>query len=128
MAIDKRHKNTILSFVIIGLLSGLVHLILKTADDFAAGIIYFTTLAIGLVLGIILLILRLFKVIKNRSNFLYNYIGTLNVCLGVLLLIATILNDDKQDEPIKLFIIMALNFIIGFSILVDIYLKNRQVA
>lgn len=119
MILDNRHKNTICSIFIIALLTGIAHLIVLEADDFAAVTICFGTFAFALLAAVIFLILRLLKFIKETTNFFYNYIGTLNTCLSFLLLIGSLIDAGIFTTPV--IIVMLINFILGFSILIDIY-------
>ena len=84
------------------------------------------TLVFALLSGAICLLLRVLRVIRDNTNFLYNYIGTLNICLGLFLLIVSLI--DTHSVTRQTIIIMLTNLVIGFFILIDIYLKRQQVV
>ena len=79
----------------------------------------------GLVAGIISIMLSLFaRSLNFKSKFIYNFIGILNICLGILGIVLALLN---VLDPINV-IFVAASFIIGFFIMRDIYINNARVA
>ena len=127
MKLDKRHTNTLWSLLIITGWTGLVFLFAYPShnaptDDFGVIIYCILTLFFGLLTSAIVLFIRFLKPIKDKSNFSYNFAGTLNTCLGILGLTLALLNE--MDRPwIVLFVI---SFIIGIFILLDIYIKRSR--
>jgi len=127
MTLDKRHSNTLLSLVILIIWTGLVFLIAYPSrnaptNDFGVIIYCILTLFVGLATGIVALIFRFLKSIKDKSNFFYNFIGTLNICLGIVGLALAALN--QLDKPWV--ILFAFSLFIGIFIMSDIYIKPHQ--
>ena len=129
MTLTKKQTGTLLSLFIIAVWTGLVFLLgypshNAPTDDFGVVIFCIITLFFGLAIGVIALAVRLFKLIKDKSNFYYIFVGTLDVCLGILGLTLAVLN--RLDRPwIYLF---AISFIIGLFITIDVYIGKRQVS
>jgi hypothetical protein len=126
MTLDKRYTSTLWSLLVIAIWTGFVFLIAYPSqnapiDDFGVVIYCILTLFFGLATGAFVLIIRFLKFRKGISNFYYNFVGTLNVCLGILCLTLASLNE--MDRPWV--ILFAISFIIGLFILIDIYAKKR---
>ena len=117
MTFDKRHKNTLLSIFIFLALCTVLYLIAWDSDFVAVGIFYITEIIIILA-GVISIALYLLKVKIDKSNFLYNYIGTVNIIIGLFILIKASIKETNIN------ILMTLNFIIGLFILIDIFRKT----
>jgi uncharacterized membrane protein HdeD (DUF308 family) len=83
VTIDQRHKNSIYSIILFVVLCLIVLAINWDTDFAAAGIIFITT-GVGIAVGLIFIILKLFKVTVSKTNFIYNYFGILNLILGLL--------------------------------------------
>ena len=127
MTLDKRKINTLWSLLIILVWTGLIFLIAYPSqnaptNDFGVIIYCIITLFFGLATGTLVLILRLIKLIDSESNFYYNFVGTLNICLGTLGLTLALLN--QIDKPWVIF--FAISFIIGLYIFITIYNKRIQ--
>lgn len=125
MVLDRRHTNALLSILLIALWTVIVLLIAYPShnaptDTFGLVIYCIITLFFGLGAGVAVLLARLLKLMKNPDSFFYNFVGTLNVCLGVLGLVLTI-QGDLDTNWIYLF---AISFLIGLGISADIYLSK----
>jgi len=124
ITIDIRYKNTIYSLIVIAFLSFMTYAINKRGDDFNANIIILLTEIVGLTMTGLLVILRLFKYIRHKTNFLYNYFGTLNIWIAIFFLISGIVDTRFT---LKSVIMLLIHCILGTIIMFDIY-KGRKIA
>ena len=120
MAFDKKYTNTLLSLFIISIWVGIIFLVAYPSrnaptENFGVIMYFIFTLFLGLGIGIIALIIRLIKLIKLKTNFLYNLIGILNFCLGVY---GSVISAQIETQWIILF---GISFIIGLIIIIDIF-------
>lgn len=92
-------------------------------DTFGLIIMCILTLFFALITGTIAIILRPVKNKKPSSNFIYNFIGTLNIIWGVLGISLAIF-DTMKVQWILLFV---LSLIIGVFIISDIYSKKNRI-
>ena len=115
MTLDKRIRNTIYSVLIFASLSGLVFIIPWDSDFAGLGIFLITEL-VGLFMAGLLILLRVMNAGVKKTGLLYNYFGTLNLLLGLILLISS-LKTAGWGRPV----LTSLNLIVGIGIIVDIY-------
>lgn len=120
MKYDKRHRNTLISILIFISLCGLTFMI-PWNSMFAGGGILIATIIVGLIAGGFLILMRLFGIKIAKTNLLYNYLGTLNLLLGLFLLIVGILNR-RFVFPL----LMILNVFIGGMIFFDIFRSQKD--
>jgi hypothetical protein len=119
----KKHINTILSFIIIGCWTAIMFLMSypghgHLTNMFGVLVYCILTLFVGVLIGIIALLIRLFTSFNLQGNFLYDFCGSLNFCLGMLGVFLLI----SGNPPDLLFILLfALSLILGVFILSDIY-------
>ena len=83
MKLDQRHRNSIYSIILFVVLC-LIVLAINWDSDFAGAGLFFITDIVGIAVGLIFIILKLFKVTVSKTNFIYNYFGVLNLILGLL--------------------------------------------
>lgn len=67
--------------------------------------------------GIVVLLLRLIRIIKNKCSFIYIFIGLLNVSLGVL----GVYFSGIKSTNIELLCMFSVNLSIGLIIYIDIF-------
>lgn len=122
-----KYKHALYSFLLIIALATFIFLISYPdtqglGDFFGAMIYYILMLFAGLALGIIALLLRLFRIYKTISNFFYTFTGMLNLSIGILAL-ALIFSGIITEVPfIRLFY---LSLCIGLIIGVDLLLHKK---
>lgn len=83
-------------------------------------VMFLLTRYVGLWSGIIVLLLRLLRVIKDKHSFIYVFIGLLNIGLGILSIVLFAIN--KMNIP--LFHMFILNLSIGVIIYIDIFFSE----
>ena len=110
MTFDQRHRNTIYSIILFVVLC-LIVLAINWDSDFAGAGLAFMTCGVGIGVGLIFMILKLFKVTISKTNFIYNYFGVLNSILGLLTFFFTLLGLAQ--------------LFIGLFILYDIFKRER---
>ena len=95
----------------------------EVRDELALALLIYSTLFFGLSTGLIASTIRIIGFIKDRTNFLYNFIAVLNTCLGLFGIILVGLN--QLDEPWVLLFMFSLA--IGATMMVDIFMKKNVV-
>lgn len=109
MVLNKRHKNSMYSLILLCVLGLIVYVLIKDSVKLEVAFV-FAIQFIALGFGSLYVILRLLRFTIRQTNFFYNYFGMLNIVM-----------------PIPLFLIgfanwmMLLHLIIGVIILFDIY-------
>lgn len=122
MTFDKKHKNVILSILLFVFLSLFVTNIQWNSDFVGAGLSILTeTIAIGI--GLLFIVLRIFKVIIRKTNFLYSYFGVLNLLLG-LTTFGIIIYHKKF--AIGFLTLLLIQLLIALFILLDIFKKENS--
>ena len=76
---------------------------------------------IALIAGGISITLRLFKVKISRTSLVFNYIGILNLILGLTFLIIGLKNNKLLDSDV----IFVFNMLIGIYIITDIFKSQK---
>lgn len=121
MTFDRRHRNTLFSILIFLFFCGIL-LSINWDTDFASAGLLFITDFVGLLVGLFFVIIKLSKVSIRKTNFIYNYAGTLNVILGctnLIFLISTGLS--------KLILFWTLTHLLcGVFIFYDIFKKDNS--
>jgi len=122
-----KNKNILYSFFIVITLAAFIFLISYPdkqglGNFFSATIYYVLTLFVGLGLGIIALLLRLFRIQVNKSNFFYTFAGVLNLSIGILALTLIFFGTITEAYFIKLFL---LSLGVGLGIILDLFSNNK---
>ena len=120
MTFDKRHQNSLISLLIFTCLSGLMSMIKWDTNLAGFGILILTEF-IALIAGGISITLRLFKVKISRTSLVFNYIGILNLILGLTFLIIGLKNNKLLDSDV----IFVFNMLIGIYIITDIFKSQK---
>jgi len=118
MALDKRYRNSILSILLFGVLFVIADFIF--VDDFAGIGLMFLTELVALFVGALYIVFGRVKFIDTKTDFIYNYLGTLNLILGGLSLVFALINGGSS-----LLLVIALNLFIGIFIYWEIYKSNN---
>src|ERR1035438_4693842 len=111
---EQLYKNIFISFIVMLFITGIVFLIYYPGHNefgnfFGVTIIWMLIEFAGLILGSITLLLRIIKVLKIKQSFFYVFVGTLNLCIGLLCLVMFMLH-----QVISLWLLRCLvNFAIG---------------
>jgi hypothetical protein len=88
-------------------------------------IILFVVVEIFVVLTTwLLILLRLFRVFKNRGSWIYYLTGTIQIFLAMTDAALLVLNKDMTR--MSLFIFLGLNALLGICIFIDIYGKPES--
>jgi len=116
-----------LIFIIIG--TGAIYLSASSMqndlfEDFNVMIIGAGALLLGITAGVIALILRSVKLLKNKSRFSYVFIGILNICLSFWGLILNLKDQMNLFSRVLFF----LSFLIGILICCDVFLNKRSIS
>ena len=120
MTFDKRHQNSLISLLIFTCLSGLMSMIKWDTNLAGFGILILTEF-IALIAGGTSITLRLFKVKISRTSLVFNYIGILNLILGLTFLIIGLKNNKLLDSDV----IFVFNMLIGIYIITDIFKSQK---
>ena len=89
-------------------------------STFSVSVIYVFTAYGSLTVGVILLILRIIKVWKNRSALLYVLIGVINIAIGLIavsMYFSHMANREWLNKSL-------LNLLLGVLIISDVYLAD----
>ena len=120
MTFNKRHQNSLISLLIFTCLIGLMSMIKWDTNLAGFGILILTEF-IALIAGGISITLRLFKVKISRTSLVFNYIGILNLILGLTFLIIGLKNNKLLDSDV----IFVFNMLIGIYIITDIFKSQK---
>ena len=121
-ALSRKSMNILISLFIICVWT-FVMLIMSQApeeevrDELALALLIYSTLFFGLSTGLIASMIRIVGFIKDPSNFLYNFIGVLNTCLGLFGIFLVLTN--QLDEPWVLLFMFSL--IMGIIMMIDVF-------
>lgn len=129
MTLTKNYKQTLISTLIIALLTSFGFMAAKPygapIENWWLVLCYVSTLLIAIVAGIILIILRLTKVLKQTTRFFYNFIGILNLYLGFTSLAYIVATQPNTFDNIWIGVFTT-SFLIGLYIIIDVYKKVRK--
>ena len=121
MTFDRIHRNTLFS-ILLFLFFCAILLSINWDTDFAGAGLLFITDFVALLIGLFFVVIKLFKVSIRKTNFIYNYAGTLNIILGCINLIFLI-----SIGLSKLVLFWTLTHLIcGIFILHDIFKKDSS--
>ena len=123
MKLDKRHRNVLNSIFLFLGLSG-VTFIIPWDSDFAGAGILFATQIVAIFTAGIFVVMRLSKASISKTNFLYNYVGVLNLILSGLFCIGMIVGKTQISAVLFLFVHLSL----GAFIVIDIFKKANAAA
>ncbi len=123
--VDKLYKNVFISLGVIALWTLFVFVIFYKDNTglgkmFGVSIMFLITRNFALGLGLLMLVLRIFGVIKSNSNLLYIFSVTLNLSIAILavgLFLFGVINMPLLHEYL-------LNLIVGFLLLATILLRS----
>jgi len=122
MTFDKRHKNIILSLLLFTVLCLLVFNI-QWDTDFAGAGLTFATDIVAIGIGLLFILLKIFRVTISKTNFIYTYFGVLNLILGLLTFGIIIFYKSFTIGIISLPLIQLL---IALFILTDIFKRKKR--
>ena len=117
---------TIISLLIISLLIYLVWQSDKNYEYSNLGMSIHIIIAflIAIIAGIIVLVKLPFRNRTNPSIYFYNFIGTFNICIG--LAGGMFIYSDSGNQVTMQLLIFLFPFLIGISILKNIYFRNQK--
>lgn len=114
-------QKLLLAFIMLALWASIILFIFYLSESelgntFGVVVIFLLTRYFGLLSGIVVLLLRMLRIIKNKYSFIYIFVGLLNVGLGILSLVLFACKQmDSGFLPMFMF-----NLSIGLTIFVDI--------
>ena len=111
------------SIVLMGLLTLLVFLSSRPSNAtidpaFGYGLINWIVIC---VVSPIILTLRLFRVIRSPSSFIYILTGTASIAIGILGLCFIVPGDDFKNKT-SIVLILSLNVLIGLFVCIDAFI------
>ncbi len=121
MGFDKRHKNIIFSILLFTIFC-LILFIVDWDTDFGAAGLTFATEIIAIGVGLFFILLKIFKVVVSKTNFIYSYFGVLNLILGLLAFSIMVFNKSFAIGPIFLPVV---ELLLGIFILTDIFRRDK---
>lgn len=118
-------QNLLLAFIMLALWAGIILFVFlpsnsELGDGFTIFVWVLLTRYFGLWSGLVVLLLRMLRIIKNKYSFIYIFVGLLNVGLGILSLV---LFAFKQMDRSSLHMFI-FNLSIGLIIFTDILFLN----
>ena len=95
----------------------------EAPEELGLVLLIYYTLFFGLSIGFLVSTIRIIGFIKDPTNFLYNFTGVLNLCLGLLGIYLVVSN--QLGEPWVLLFMFSLG--IGVIIMFDVFLKRTVI-
>ena len=95
----------------------------EVVEDLALALLIYYTLFFGLSIGLVTSTVRIIGFIKDPENFIYNFTGVLNSCLGLLGIFLVMTN--QLGEPWVLLFMFSLA--IGVIIMFDVFMKRAAI-
>jgi hypothetical protein len=128
--LSRKSYNILLSLSIITIWTCIILIMSQPAEDKAVEelglvLLIYYTLFFALSIGFIASAIRIIGFIKDSTNFLYNFTGVLNLCLGLLGIYLVVSN--QLGEPWVL--LFMFSFVIGVIIMFDVFMNrivNRE--
>jgi len=116
--------NLLWSIVLLGLLSLIIAYLSSRSSDTIVGPAFGYALIVWIVVCIIspiILILRLLRIIRSSSSFIYILTGTASIAIGIFGLYFLAPGDYFKNKPVIL-VILSLNVLIGLFVYVDAFI------
>jgi hypothetical protein len=122
-----KFKRLAISIFVMALIVGLIFLFFypsrsELGDYIGVDIIYMNANYIAYWSGLLLLLARVLRIIKEKTNLLYIFIGTFTCILGILNLLLFLFGKIDRTW----FHECSLVLLLGFLIIVDIYILNPE--
>jgi hypothetical protein len=126
MAVKKEYMNLLFAVVTTATYTFLISFFFNEENtvigkSFFGGVLYIITRNVSVLAGAMALFLRLVRLIKQSSGFLYVLIGSLNVIIGASCIIMFYLNYAAMEWLNK----CLLNALVGFLMIVDTFLLDK---
>lgn len=118
--------NLLWSIVLLGSLSLILAFLSSRASDTIVGPAFGYALIVWIVICIvspIILVLRLFRIIRTSSAFIYILAGTASIAIGILGLYFLAPGDYFKNKT-SILGILSLNLLIGLFIFIDSFVKT----
>jgi len=123
---DKRYRNFGYSFLIIALMAIFVLSFVFRRDDLNAGLsawlLFVIVHYIGIGMGTILIALRLLRILKKKSSFVYIFIMVLNIVIGLSNL-GFVFFANIAQSPLSFH--LSFNLLLGGISFIDIFLVDQ---
>lgn len=123
---DKRYRNFGYSFLIIALMAIFVLSFVFRRDDLNAGLsawlLFVIVHYIGIGMGTILIALRLLRILKKKSSFVYIFIMVLNIVIGLSNL-GFVFFANIAQSPLSFQ--LSFNLLLGGISFIDIFLVDQ---
>ena len=129
MTLAKTYKNTLVSILIITLLTVFVFMAAKPyaapIDNWWLVVFCMLILFISIATGIICIVLRLIKILKDTNRFFYNFTGILNLYFGIIGLSSFIVMQSKMLDSTWIGIFTT-DLLLGLIIIADVYKRKGK--
>ena len=128
-AVKNKFNNVFISFLIIVILTITSFIVSKINTSSSnvisgVGILYMIVRYAALYTAIVCILLRITNLLKGNSSLLYIFVGTLNICVGVLAIVLFLQGNANLSWLHQ----CILNIFIGTVILIDVFFINKNPA
>ncbi len=125
--LSKNYRSFLISLAIIAAYISIILLLFYGNNNglgksFGVAVIYIITRNVVLVVGGIVLLARIFKLIKSNTHLIYILIGTVNLSVGILSIVLYFLQQADMQWLNK----CLLNLLLGFLIVSDTIFLGTQ--
>lgn len=125
--LSKKYRSFLISLAIIAAYISIIFLLFYGNNNglgksFGVAVIYIITRNVVLVVGGIVLLSRIFKLIKSNTHLIYILIGTVNLSVGILSIVLYFLQQADMQWLNK----CLLNLLLGFLIVSDTIFLGTQ--
>ena len=119
-------QKLIIAFIMLALVASIILFSVYPTNSplgerFGVDVIFLFARYLGLYAGILMLIIRLTKILKNRNNFIYILTGALNLCVAIIGLFLFMFGHMNAH----LFNAFILNFIIVVLVFSDVFVFGK---